>query len=317
MALILRNFRFFQRMRKGLLLLVLFGSVTAFGQFNLGSQGVYQVFNAVTTLGREVVTAAEYKKFKKDQQAHEAEYMTAIQSADSLFLQRKYAEAIQQYNVALQFRQDNYAIDQIGRSNVELARLNLQNFEKFLDTADLAYTELNYPEAIRYYEKALELRDEEYPRAKIEQAKTRQELWKTVHFSSLLISDSSIADLSSEVFHTDSYSNFIPLGQYPVLNGFSWGSTDQTPNGIAIPANVRLVVYSEAHFKGKVLMDVVGPAIINNSSKNNQQITSELHSKAFRAPLQKIFPQNVRKWSANDMKEWYKGSMEIRMEVKE
>jgi len=298
-------------MQKGLLLLVLLVSVTAFGQFNIGSQGVYQVFNAVTTLGREVVTAAEYKKFKKEQQAHEAEYMTAVQRADSLFLQRNYAEAITEYNRALQFRQDNYAIDQIGRSNVELARINLQNFEKFLDTADLAYNQLKYPEAIRYYEKALELRDDEYPRAKIEQAKAREELWHTVHFSSLLISDSSITDLSSEVFPTDSYSNFIPLGQYPVLNGFSWGSNNQTPNGIAIPANMRFVVYSESHFKGKVLIDVVGPAIINNGSRKVQAESVTVHTKQFDEPLQTIFPQTLRIWSTGDMKEWYKGSMEI------
>lgn len=298
-------------MQKGLLLLVLLVSATAFSQFNLGSQGVYQVFNAVTTLGREVVTAAQYKQNKKDQQAHEAEYMTAIQHADSLFLQRRYAEAITEYNRALQFRQDNYAIDQIGRSNVELARINLQNFERFLDTADLAYTQLKYPEAIRYYEKALELRDEEYPRAKIEQARARQELWLTVHFSSLLISDTSIADLSSEAFRTDVHSNFIPPGQYPVLNGFSWGSSNQTPNGIAIPAYMRFVVYSESHFKGKVLIDVVGPAIIHNGSKKDLEGSVTVHNKQFDAPLQTIFPQTVRTWSAGDMKEWYKGSMEI------
>lgn len=302
-------------MHKGLLLFFLFGSTFTFAQ--IGAQGVFQIFDAVSTLGREAVNAAEYNKFKKEQRAHEAEYMTAVQSADSLFVQRKYGEAIEQYNRALQFRQDEYVREQIARSNTEMTRLNEQKYELLLDTADVAYTQLNYAEAIQYYRAALEIRDEEYPKAKIELALAKQERWKTVHFSSLLISDSSITDLSSQAFNSDSYSNFIPLGQYPVLNGFSWGSTDQTPNGIAIPANVRFIIYSEPHFKGKVLVNVVGPAIINNVSKNNNSTSTAAHSKEFNAPLQTIFPQTARSWSANDMKDWYKGSMEIKVETGE
>ncbi len=302
-------------MKQSVLLVMLFGFSSAFGQ--LGAQGVFQIFDAVTTLGREVITAAEYKKSKKEQQAHEAEYMTAVQSADSLFLLQKYQPAIEQYNRALQFRQDEYVIEQIGRSNTELARLNLQEFERLLDKADSEFVQLNYEASIKSYTAALDMRDDEYPKAKIEQAKTRQERWKTIHFSSLLISDSSIDALSSQAYITDHHSNFIPLGQYPVLNGFSWGSTNQTPNGIAIPANVHITIYSESHFKGKILVDIVGPAIINNSSKKNQPASVIAHSKEFNAPLQKVFPQAVRSWSAVDMKEWYKGSMEIRKEVEE
>lgn len=299
-------------MKQWLLFLAIFPFFSAFSQFNIGVGGAYQIVNAVSTFGREVITAAEYKKRKKEQQAHEAEYMTAIQTADSLFVREKYQEAIDQYNRALQFRQDEYAINQIGRANNELTRLREQNYERFLDTADAAYTNLKYAEAIEYYEKALALKDEEYPRAKIERSKTRQELWKTVHFSSVLISDSSITDLSSQAFVNDSYSNFIPPGQYPVLNGFSWGTGNQTPNGIAIPANVRFIVYSEPYLKGKVLADVTGPAIIHNSSMKTRPASVTVHSKTFSPPLQHIFPQSVRSWSANDMKEWYKGSMELK-----
>lgn len=296
-------------MRKLILGFILLLSTSAFGQ--IGAQGAFQIFDAVYTLGREVVQAADFKKSKKEEQAHEAEYMTAIQTADSLFMKQKYPEAIDGYNRALQFRRDEYAIEQIGRSNTELTRLNNQNFERFLDTADAHYTNLKYTEAIRYYSAALEIRDEEYPRARIEQAEARREFWKTVHFSSLLISDSSITDVSSQAFSTDSYSNFLPMGQYPVLNGFSWGSVNQTPNGIAVPANVHFVIYSESHFKGKILLDVVGPAIINNSGKKSNNASFIAHSKTFGLPLQTIFPQAVRIWSTGDMKDWFKGSMEI------
>lgn len=291
---------------------MLFGFSTAFGQFNIGVGGAYQIVNAVSTFGREVITAAEYKKRKKEQQSHEAEYMTAIQTADSLFVKAKYREAIDQYNRALQLRQDEYAISQIGRANTELIRLTDLNYEHFLDTADAAYNGLDYAEAITYYQKALELKDEEYPKAKIERAQSRQELWHTVHFSNVLISDSTITDVSSQAFVPDSYSNFIPLGQYPVLNGFSWGAADQTPSGIAIPSNVRLVVYSEPYLKGKVVADILGPAIINNNTKRNQLVSMTAHSKKFSPALQQIFPQQVRSWSVGDMKEWYKGSMEIK-----
>ncbi|MGV3609594.1 MAG: hypothetical protein ACO1N0_01510 [Fluviicola sp.] len=296
-------------MRKSLLVFILLASTSAFGQ--IGVQGAFQIFDAVYTLGREVVQAAEFKKSKKEQQANEAEYMTTIQRADSFFVVQKYPQAIEQYNRALELRRDEYPIEQINRSNTELTRLNNQNFERNLDTADAHYTNLKYTEAIRYYSAALEIRDEEYPRARIEQAEARREFWKTVHFSSVLISDSSITAISSQAFSTDSYSNFLPKGQYPVLNGFSWGPSNQTPNGIAVPSNVRLVIYSEPYFKGKVLADVLGPAIINNSSKKSNNASLIAHSKTFGLPLQTIFPQTVRIWSTGDMKDWYKGSMEI------
>lgn len=294
-------------MRKGLLLFVLLGSSTAFGQFNIGVQGAYQIINAVSTLGREAVSAAEFKKFKKEQQAHEAEYMTAIQVADSLFIKEKYTEASEQYSVALRFRNEEYAINQIARCNTESTRITLQKYEALLDTADVAYTQLNYTSAIKYYSAALEIRDEEYPRAKIDLARIRLERWKTVHISSLLISDSSINELSSQAYSTDSYSNFIPQGKYPAINQYYM-------DGIAIPDSTRLIIYSEPNFKGKVLLDIVGPAIISNSSKKNDPASREIQSKTFKGALQRVFPQSVRSWSASDMHEWAKGSMEIRRE---
>jgi tetratricopeptide (TPR) repeat protein len=294
-------------MHKLLLLFILLGSTSAFGQFNIGVQGAYQIINAVSTLGREAVSAAEFKKFKKDQQAHEAEYMTAIQVADSLFLKQKYAEATEQYNVALRFRNEEYAINQIARCNTELARVTLQKYEALLDTADAAYKQLNYTSAIKYYSAALEIRDEEYPRAKIDLSRTRLERWKTVHISSLLISDSSVNELSSQAYCTDSYSNFIPQGKYPTINQYYM-------DGIAIPDSTHLIIYSEPNFKGKILLDIVGPAIISNSSKMNEPTSQEIQSKAFKGSLQRIFPQSVRSWSATNMHEWAKGSMEIRRE---
>lgn len=295
-------------MYKGLLLVVLLASTTAFGQFNIGVQGAYQIINAVSTLGREAVNAAEFKKFKKEQQAHEAEYMTAIQVADSLFIREKYAEASEQYTVALRFRNEEYAINQIARCNTESARITLRKYEALLDTADEAYTQLNYVSAIKYYAAALEIRDEEYPRAKIELARTRLERWKTVHISSLLISDSSINELSSQAYTTDSYSNFIPQGKYPTINQYYM-------DGIAVPDSTRLIIYSEPNFKGKILLDIVGPAIISNSSKQNDPVSREIQSKEFKGALQRIFPHSVRSWSSSDMHAWAKGSMEIIVET--
>nr|WP_294860595.1 hypothetical protein [uncultured Fluviicola sp.] len=297
-------------MHKVLLLFILLGSTSAFGQFNIGVQGAYQIFNAVSTLGREAVSAAEFKKFKKEQQAHEAEYMTAIQVADSLFIKQKYAEATEQYNIALRFRNEEYAINQITRCNTELARATLQKYEALLDTADAAYTQLNYASALKYYAAALEIRDEEYPRAKIDLSRIRLERWKTVHISSVLISDSSINDMSSQAYNADSYSNFFPQGKYPTINQYYM-------DGIAIPDSTHLIVYSEPNFKGKVLLDIAGPAVVSNNSKINDPAFREIQSKTFKGALQRIFPQSVRRWSSSDMHEWAKGSMEIRREVNE
>jgi tetratricopeptide (TPR) repeat protein len=289
----------------------LFGFSTAFGQIVIGTQGAQQIFGAVSSLGREIVQSAEYKKTKEQQEEREAEYNSLVTQADVLFTTGQYREAINLYNQALSLKQDQYVRDQIARCNAELARLEREDYQLLIDQADSLYKQLNFAAAIESYTAASAKKNLQYPKDKIEQAKADQERWKKVHFSGLLIGDSRVDDFTSRAYTNDPYSDFLKPGKYPLIDEFLIYSNYQTLDGIAVPTGIHLIIYSEPNFKGKVLLDVVGPAIINNGSKKNDSASKEVQSREFITPLQLVFPQSVRVWSVNDMKEWIKGSMEI------
>jgi tetratricopeptide (TPR) repeat protein len=291
--------------------LMLVGFSNAYCQVIVGTPGAQQIFGAISNMGREVVGAVEYQKRKKEQEEREANYLNAVTQGDELFAQGQYNGAITQYNQALSFTENQYVRDQLARCHAELARVEREEYQLLIDKADSLYAQLNYAAAIENYTAAIEKKNLQYPKDKIEQAKANQERWKKVHFSGLLIADTRVDDLSSRAYSNDPYSDFIQSGKYPVIDEFLVYSNYQTLDGIAVPANVRLIIYSEPHFKGKVLVDVVGPAIINNSTKKNESASKELQTREFITPLQVIFPQSVRIWSVSDMKEWIKGSMEI------
>lgn len=294
-----------------LLFFTLFSFARLFGQFNIGAGGAYQVVNAVSTLGREVVRAVEYKKEKQEIEQREAEYSNLVQQGDRLFDQGQYQAALDTYNQASQIRQDQYVRDQVARCRTELARIEREEYQLLVDKADSLYKQLNFSAAITAYTEALAKKDVQYPKDKIKEATADQERWQKVHFSGLLISDARQDDLSSCAFSKDPYSDFVKPGKYNFTSNLLIYSSYQTLDGIAVPENMRLVVYSEPNFKGSVLLDVVGPAIINNGSKKNSPGAVEIQTRELKAPLQSHFPQSVRTWSPNDMKSWVNGSMEI------
>ncbi|MNK01851.1 Tetratricopeptide repeat protein [compost metagenome] len=298
-------------MRILLLSFLLFGLSVAYGQFTIGPQGVQQIFGAVTSVGREVVRAAENKKEQQEQERREEEYNNMLAQADALFASGQYREALDSYNTALRIKQEQYVRDQIARCNAEIARAERQEYQLLIDKADSLYARENYPAAIETYTAALERSNQQYAREKIAQVKADQERLQKVQFSGLLISDRRVDDLSSKAYSKDPYSDFIKPGKYTIIEDVLVYSSYQTLDGIAVPANMRLVIYSEPHFKGEVLLDINGPAIINNVSKKSVPVSAEAHERDFTAPLQDKFPRSVRTWSMNDMKAWINGSMEI------
>ena len=298
-------------MRYVLLFFTLFFFSKLFGQFNIGAGGAYQVVNAVSTLGREVVRAVEYKKEKQEIEQREAEYNNLVQQGNQLFDQGRYREALEVYNQCLSYKQEQYVRDQMARCNAELARIEREEYQLLIDKADSLYNQLNYTEAIAVYTEALAKKDVQYPKDKIKEATANQERWQKVHFSGLLISDARQDDVSSGAFSKDPYSDFIKPGKYNFISNSLIYSSYQSLDGIAVPENMRLVVYSEPNFKGTKLLDITGPAIINNGSKKNTPGAMEIQSHEFTPPLQSHFPQSVRTWSLNDMKSWVNGSMEI------
>lgn len=298
-------------MKQILLLFILFAFTAVFGQVGLSTNGAQQVVGAVRTLGREVVRATEQKKAKEEQEQRDAEYNAYVQQGDQLFDQGKYREANTQYNQALRYKQEQYVRDQMARCNTELARIDREEYQLLIDKADSLYKQLKFQEAVRVYKEALTKKDVQYPKDKIKEATADQDRWNKVHFSGLLISDIRLDDQTSEVFSKDPYSDYIKQGKYNLIQNLLIYSSYQTLDGIAVPANTRLVIYSEPNFKGIRLLDIVGPAIINNGIKKNTANAADIQSREFTTPLQFHFPQSVRIWSTSDMKSWVNGSMEI------
>lgn len=298
-------------MRYILLFFTLFGFSDVFGQFNIGAGGAYQVVNAVSTLGREVVRAVEYKKEKQEIEQREAEFNSFVEQGNQLFDQGQYQGALEAYNQASQIRQDQYVRDQQARCRTELARIEREEYQVLVDKADSLYRQLNFSAAIDAYTEALTKKEVPYARQKLKEATADRTRWKQIQFSGLLISDRREDNLTSKVCSNDPYSDFIHPGKYELLSNYLVYSNYQTLDGIAIPENMRLVIYSEPNFKGIKVLDVAGPAIINNVSKKAQANSSEVHTREFAEPLQNKFPQSVRTWSVSDMKSWVNGSMEI------
>lgn len=298
-------------MRYILLFFTLFGFSDVFGQFNIGAGGAYQVVNAVSTLGREVVRAVEYKKEKQEIEQREAEFNSFVEQGNQLFDQGQYQGALEAYNQASQIRQDQYVRDQQARCRTELARIEREEYQVLVDKADSLYRQLNFSAAIDAYTEALTKKEVPYARQKLKEATADRTRWKQIQFSGLLISDRREDNLTSKVCSNDPYSDFIHPGKYELLSNYLVYSNYQTLDGIAIPENMRLVIYSEPNFKGIKVLDVTGPAIINNVSKKAQANSSEVHTREFAEPLQNKFPQSVRTWSVSDMKSWVNGSMEI------
>jgi tetratricopeptide (TPR) repeat protein len=296
-------------MKHTLLLLILFGYTSAFSQIILGTYGAQQVFGAVTTLGREVVRATEYKKAKQEQEQRDAEYDALVQQGDQLFRQQNYRDALESYNQALRYKQEQYVRDQVVRCNAELTRAERGEYQVLIDRGDSLYAQLSFSEAITTYQQALAKENLAYPKEKIKEVQADQERWKKVHFSGLLISDSRTDNLSSRVYSNDPFSDFLVTGNYPLIEESLIYSSFQTLDGIAVPENTRLVIYSEPNYKGQMLLNVVGPAIINNSAKKNDPVWAEAHNRDFSAPLQAVFPATTRIWSKGDMNQWIKGSM--------
>lgn len=222
----------------------------------------------------------------------EAEYKTLLVNADNFMLQRKYADAILLYNEVLENRSDQYAKDRILEANALQAKQQKEEEQ---------------------------LKRDEVLRAKAELASSDTYGKHAVHFTGALMSDVCSTDRwTTEAFNkNDPYSNFLKPGKYDNLSKDLKKATDFTLDGIAVPANTRLVVYKNQDCTGEVLLDVTGPAIVNNGYRVSNKRFKNLSSKQFHPALQSYFPQETRSWSTTNMHDWISGSMEIIMLTEE
>lgn len=137
-----------------------------------------------------------------------------------------------------------------------------------------------------------------------------------VHFTGLVMSDMFNEGNLSKAYVMDKYSEFLKPGKYSNISTNLPNSVAFTFDGIAIPPKTRLIIYSGTNFNGSKLVDITGPAIINNNKWEFDERYTGANRKTYCPELQSTFPQNVRKWSNSNMHDWQNGSIEI-LEVTE
>jgi hypothetical protein len=132
-----------------------------------------------------------------------------------------------------------------------------------------------------------------------------------VHFTGAVMSDTIVVSHFSRAFVNDQYSDFLKPGKYPKGNICLPKSIASSLDGIAIPQKTRLIIYDKPNYTGTKMMDVTGPAIVNNSIWQTSGFYSEANSKKYSRGLQDMFPPTVRKWSSRDMSYLQDFSIEI------
>jgi hypothetical protein len=130
-------------------------------------------------------------------------------------------------------------------------------------------------------------------------------------FTGLVVGGKFLDMHISQVYKEDNYSEYVGAGEYPDNEKAFPKAVASTFDGIAIDAGTRVVIYEGKDFKGKVLLDKTGPAIINNVKWKDDPRYSHCNTDTYPEPLQTNFPQNVRFWSESDMQKWSFGSLKV------
>jgi hypothetical protein len=115
----------------------------------------------------------------------------------------------------------------------------------------------------------------------------------------------------SEIYREDEFSEFVGSGSYPSNQRAFPKAVRTTFDGIAIDKGTRLIIYSKKNFKGKVLLDVTGPAIICNKKFRDHTPVNHVMTDVFPGDLQANYPPSVRRYSDTDMHSWSFGSCRI------
>ncbi len=210
------------------------------------------------------------------EETHKELYRQNVSSGDARFNAKDFEKAILYYKEALRHWEDVYPHSQISKAEEELARIQQEKEEK--------------------------------------EAQERYVLTHSVHFSGRLMED-KFSFRSSEIYVDDAYSEILPAGRYDTLSAVlkESGNDNNTLDGLTVPPGMRLVIYSEHNLQGTVVLDVTGPAIVNNGKWENTKLYKTANTCTFESKeLQATYPPMVRQWSATDMHGWTKnGSMEI------
>lgn len=129
------------------------------------------------------------------------------------------------------------------------------------------------------------------------------------HVSGLLFDNEFMESWYSEIGKVDMYSNLVGPGNYSQAEPFVRANT-YTFDGIAIGKDTHITIYSQPNFGGTVLLDLQGPAVVNNvlfnadTTPNNGQWLTDTWPGDFDAQ----FPPSTRHWSSTDMHPWGMGT---------
>lgn len=137
-----------------------------------------------------------------------------------------------------------------------------------------------------------------------------------IFVSGIFISDQPVGSIFSEIYKEDDYSEYVGEGEYPDNTLAFPKSVKYTFDGIAIDKGTRVIIYSDKNFTGDVVLDMEGPAIINNglaytNNKTLKEALDDWRTKEFQPNLQAVFPPQTRSFAKQDMRPWSNGSIKI------
>jgi tetratricopeptide (TPR) repeat protein len=115
----------------------------------------------------EAFTERVIEYFKSPAQI-EMEYKGLITKADSSFASKNYSEAIDYYQKSLEIKNDTLIKRYIA--NAQTLKIE-DNYLKQISVADVAFNEKKYTIAVTEYQKALEIKDVQYPKDKLKEAR--------------------------------------------------------------------------------------------------------------------------------------------------
>lgn len=156
---------------------------------------------------------------------------------------------------------------------------------------------------------------ESYTLPKVQKQKLPKDAVKPIEgcrafFSGLLISDVYNSFWTSQIWKEDMYSEYVGSGSYNNLNEAFPKAIQGTFDGIAIDSNTRIIIYDQPNFKGKIVLNVTGPLVINNLIHKHS--LPKLNSDPLKnKELHILFPPENRIWSKTNMYLWQNGSIKI------
>ena len=132
-----------------------------------------------------------------------------------------------------------------------------------------------------------------------------------VHFSGWYLSDRDEYPWRdcSKIFEEDEYGEYVGQGYYPDNTKILPKSMRNTFDAVAVRKGTHLIIYSEPNFKGRKVLDVTGPMLIENVYA--QRSYGKLMRYTFSGELQEMFPPERRQWSSENMHSWANGSCKI------